>query len=217
MAHTDESITPQILDSVAQQIADAVDSGLEQRLSVPDAPLIATTDAGDDAVAEPTLDIGASFTVWKLRAKAFDALKGDGPAGDIVDWVMPVGLFHHQIRLKGQAVAFARSSAMKGMPTPSQLSQLNVSPLAGLIEQALAVVERNEEYDPVVAANPVVRLLEIPAYRVVALWLLLEATQESRVLLVALPEPYKLPRAHFLKSAEFFNALKEYKPLLDIA
>ena len=217
MAHTEESITPQILDWVARQIADAVDSGLEDRLVVTDAPLMATAEAGDDAAAAPPLDIGASFTVWKLRAEAFAALEGKGPAGDIVGWVMPVGLLHHQIRLQGQVSAFARSAAAKGVRAPGELSQLNVSPLAGLIEEALAVIERNEAYDPVVAANPVVRLLEIPAYRIVALWLWLEAAHESRVLIAAAPEPYKLPRARFLKSAEFFNALKEQKPISDIA
>src|ERR1700682_82001 len=198
MAHFDD-IPRGLLQTVAREVADLVDRGLEDRLKgVPTTPGV-----------PPALEIAETLTVWKLKPNTFEALAASALSGDLVDWVVQTPFLYHQISLDKKPTGFARSY-LRDARGKTSLFQLNVSDLVAHIDNAIEKIDRKDQHDPVTAANPVVRLLEIPAYHVMALWLFAETLHESRVVIVVATNRYTgLKADSFLSSQEFFAALKD--------
>jgi hypothetical protein len=197
MAHADQ-ISVEILQKVAGELRETVKKHL------PPIP------PGDSEQATMKFNLCETFTVWKLKKGTVEALDSPKFTGDLYDWVEPTEFLHHQVREKGELVAFARSYRGDGESSIS-LSQYNISPLMAAIDNAIDVIERNEK-DEVAASDPVVRLLEIPSHHIVAFWLYAETlpTNPSRSVIVRAPtEISKKYRGRLLTSAEFFGALKE--------
>lgn len=225
MAHTDD-IRADVLENVARQIADFVDRGLEKELIVEGPPPDAPNDIGD----EKPLWVQDSLLVYKLSREALHVIRDSRAEGDLGDWVTPTGQSYHQIFLKGEAKAFARSLMPEGESQEVVLCQLSVSPLARRVEDAFNIIKEREkketqkkldgsrEYDEVLAANPVVRLLDLPSYHIFALWLYAEALRRSRILVVVAPQRFGGEWAgSFLTTAQFFERLKNSGPLTGTA
>lgn len=216
MAHTD-NISREALDSVARQIAALVERGIETRLEVESA-LPDEARSESEPEQKTPLTIGDSFRICKLKDSALQNIRDGKAGGDLSDWVEQSDLFFHLILLDGKPKAFARSVFPLKDATEESLYQLNVSSLPGLVEQAVEAIKQNKEHDAVVADDPVVRLLEIPSYHLISLWLYDEQRRESRVLPVLAPERYaKLQPEQFLDTETFFYQLREQPPLEGIA
>jgi hypothetical protein len=212
MAHADQ-IPVEILQKVAGELRDTVKKHLPST-SAEDGkanPLLPTGIApGDSEQATIKLNLCETFTVWKLKKGTVEALNSPEFTGDLSDWVEPTEFLHHQVREKGELVAFARSHRGDGESSMS-LSQYNISPLMSAMDSALDVIERNEE-DEVAASDPVVRLLEIPSHHIVAFWLYAETLPTNRSRSVIVRAPTKISenyRGRLLTSAQFFGLLKE--------
>jgi hypothetical protein len=211
MAHLD-SISKQSLVTVAHEIGALIDSGLADypRTGTPE------KDGRNSDVAGASLQIGETLTVWKLQARAFETLEKSRLSGDLSDWVEQTPFLQHQIKLNGRAEGIARSYREKGIENRS-VFQVAASPLASRINQLFEMIEDNELHDPVIKDDPVVRLLEVPAYHVFTLWLFAASQRESRIVIIDAPEHYAREKEPYLTSGQFFDALKENGPIPDIA
>jgi len=213
MAHPDtiESL-PDLLSNVAREIADLVDQGPEannENGSQIDGGL------GVVETASP-LEIGETLTTWSLTARAADEIKDSTLAGDIFDWAEQTPLLYHQIWLDAKPVGFARS--LRSRDEKRALAHFNISTVASRVNEAFEMIELNKQNDQVVASDPVVRLLEIPAYHILAIWLFAEDRHESRVVVIDAGKRYQgLERNSFLTSKQFFEALRKGGPILGVA
>lgn len=204
MAHTDD-IPPNVSDSMAQQIAQRVES-IKQAGAVKTLPF----DANLPLRLRETLDI------WTLRSDAVAPYNNSTPASDLKDWVRRTFHLHHQLKVGDEVKAYARSMYPETDLSAASLCQLSGSALAAEIDKAISAIDENLSGDTWLAEHhPVVRLLEIPAYHVDALWLFNEATQESRVLIITAPSRYdQLAHERLLTSQEFLEAFAD-KQLLE--
>jgi hypothetical protein len=211
MAHLD-SISRQSLVKVAREIGALIDSGFA------DYPRTRTPARGGQnaGVKGASLEIGETLTVWKLQARAFETLEKSRLSGDLADWVEQTPFLQHQIKLSGRAEGIARSYREKGIEKRS-VFQVAASPFASRINQLFEMIENNKVHDPVIEDDPVVRLLEVPAYHVFTLWLFAASKRESRVVIIDAPEQYVREKDPYLTSGQFFDALKENGPIRDIA
>jgi len=215
MAHVD-TISHDFLIKVAQEIGRLIDARLsnDREIRLPDG-----SDAFDVVDGSTPLRLAETLQVWKLQDKAYEYLANSGLSGDIVDWVVPTNALHHQLRLRGIAAGFVRSRLEPEVDKPV-IVQFNTSPLAARINDLFVVIESNEQQDPIVDADPVVRLLEIPAYHVLALWLFAESAEtekKSRSVIISAPQSYKKWPGPFMNSENFFAALKEGGAILNVA
>jgi hypothetical protein len=216
MAHTDD-IPEGAIKEVVRQVSDLVERGLEKDLLIAAPPADVGDMLGDISVEHP-LTMQDSFSIWELDEEALDAVQGARAEGDLSAWARPAGQLYHQIFLKGEPKAFARSEMREGGSGEETLSQLNVSPLAARVEGALRKIKENRERDEVVAADPVVRMLELPSYHILALWLYAEALRQSRVLIIIAPKRYGESWAgSFLTTERFFDGLRIVGPLAGTA
>src|ERR1041385_1190672 len=100
-----------------------------------------------------SLNIGATFEVWRLRNVADKPPDNDNP--DIPDFAVPAGAFHHQLLGGKEPVGFVRSEPS----TDGSLSVMRVmkSGLGASIEKALAdvaVVEQSGQPLRVLSSSP---------------------------------------------------------------
>lgn len=181
MAHTDE-ISQDQLKKVAREIGEFIDSGLDET--------VAREEPVPDEETAP-LALGETLTTWKLTDEAFKALDESNEApgksdefGDFSKWVEPTRLLYHQILLRGTPEGFARSYREPNSESEA-LVQLAPSPFAAKLEELFKAIDENRDEDQFIAADPVVRLLEIPPYGVFALWLFSESLGESRVMIIS--------------------------------
>jgi hypothetical protein len=203
VAHLDIISTD--LVRVAREIGQFLDKGLAN-------PLEESATNTDSLV----LEIGETLTVWSLRKEAFEALDKMRLEGDLINWLEQDPILHHQIRLSGKTVGFAQSYLVDGIEDKA-LFRISASPFASQISGLFEVIERNPQGDPVIAADPVVRLLEIPPFGVFALWVYAEARRESRIVIIDAADRYKeLTPGALLNSEDFFEALRRGGPLLDV-
>jgi hypothetical protein len=105
---------------------------------------------------------------------------------------IPTGQWHHQIRYRGKARAFARSSA-------GAVDQLAESVLAEKIDAAIEFV------DAKLPGNGVARLLVVPAYYVHAFWI--HSPTQDDVVVIDRPEGSALQYQHLYRADEFLQAL----------
>ena len=141
--------------------------------------------------------LGDSFTLWMLGADAVASSEADGWP-DVLQLAKPINRWHHQIQINGRASAFFHSAPSSSAAT----SALYVSPTAYAIDKAFAWTKNT------VTGTFLVRLLETPAYHVVALWVIDEAKKSSQILVIN--SLVKFPRSHerILESREFMEVLR---------
>jgi hypothetical protein len=212
MAHLDK-IPSDLLQKINDEITDF---GSTAREGNPADPNVVLESAGP--APANSLQATDTLQVWKLKPGTLETLTNSSLAGDLFDWVQPTSYLHHLIRLDGTPVGFARSTNVHKEKTVAQINFSANSGRSSRINQALEMIERNEQGDQVVASNPVVRLLEIPSYHIVALWLYAERLRKSRVVIVNAAKRYQqLAQGVLLNSEEFFDALKRGGKILDVA
>lgn len=195
MAQTDQ-IPPEALESVTRQIAEAIQpSGEETFTAIPTAPP----------------EVTKTLTVWRIKPEAMAALTQGADPEQLRDWAEPSDRWHYQITLDTELSAFARSTASPTDEADVELRQMSVSAKADKIARAIKWVEDELEKNPAEYGlespyDPLIRLLEIPSRRVVALILLDELHKDTHVALVAtraggdsLSEPRLLSPVEFLK------------------
>jgi hypothetical protein len=209
MAHLD-SISKDLLARVAAEIGDLLNTRFRSAAAY-------KSEAKPIAVPKASaLRLGETLTVWKLKARAFEALKKTSLSGDLSDWVEQSGFLHHQIKFNGETAGFVRSYLECEIESKS-IFQVSTSPFAAAMNQRFEIIEANETKDPIVADDPVVRLVEVPPCHVFALWVFSESRKESRVLLIEAPKSCDELSRYILSSDQFFDALKKSGPLMGIA
>lgn len=212
MAHADNiEALPVLLRKLAAEIGDLVDQAPDVGEKI-QSPRNGEPPSDESA----PLEIGETLTSWTLTARAAEVLARSTLKGDIFDWVEQTPDLYHQIWLNAEPAGFARSTF--GTDAKS-LSHFNVSPQqASRVNEAFKMIDLNRQEDPVVESDPVVRLLEIHAYHILAIWLYAEARHESRVVVIDAAERYQgLERESFLTSDQFFEALSKGGPILGVA
>lgn len=216
MAHTDD-IRPETLNEVVRQITALVERGLAKELLVEEVPGGGQDISGDvanDLTFEHPLSLADSIRIYQLGAEALKAVRSGSARGDLGEWVSPSDEVHHQIFLRGEAIAFARFLVPASGEGEVLMNQLNVSPLAAQIEDALKTIKDNQGQDEVLAADPVVRLLDMPSYHMLALWVYAESLRRSRVLIVSASEfDSETWAGHVLTTEQFFQRLRDIRPL----
>ena len=212
MARSDH-VPTDALNKVAGEVADLIGRGLAKGLRPSGAPEAFESLTGG-AGGQP-LNIGDTLSVWRLDAAALKRVRESAAEGDLSRWAVPSELLFHVILLNKEPVAFARSRTRLESLDERALCQLNESPLAGLVSDAVERVNRNEWRDPVAAApDAVARLLEVPSYQLRGLWVFSEAREESRVLVIKAPaRSRKLRWDGLLTTEQFFEGLRERRPL----
>lgn len=165
--------------------------------------------AMEAAESESSLEIGLTLTIWSPKAGIYASLKSATQLGDLSNWLEPTPFLYHQIRAQTGALGFARSYAKEGTDNKS-VFHLNFSAVSSRIHEAFEMIEHNVVNDPVAASDPVVRLLEIPASHILALWLFAEARRESRVVIIDAPKRFGgVERGVFLSSEQFYAVLRQ--------
>lgn len=169
------------------------------------------------AAGESPLEIGLTLTIWSPKASIYENLKSDTRLGDLSHWLEPTPFLYHQIRAQTGALGFARSYVNQRADNKS-VFHLNFSAVSSRTHEAFEMIERNRGNDPVAASDPVVRLLEIPASHILALWLFAEGLQESRVVIIDAPKRFRgVERELFLSSEQFYAVLRQGRSISGVA
>lgn len=190
MAHA-EGLADDVLKEVARQIG-AMVSGV----------------IGPDKLAEARLTMDKTpFEIWMLGA---DALLQ--PTVDLRLLASPTGRWHHQVALDEKVIAFARSMPLGAQPSSWRVQEFFVSELAGKIASAARWVDDENN----VAGDPLVRLLDVPAYMVHAFWLLRdEGEGEEEVFVIDCPKSFThLSTDRLLSQFEFIEALRREQHII---
>jgi len=156
--------------------------------------------AEETAHVPPGADItlGDSFSLWMLGAeKIASAEVHDWP--DLLHLANRIGLWHHQIRVNGKAIAYLHAPS-----SSSASSALFVSPVAAVIDKEFAWIKNS------VHGNFLVRLLEIPAYHVVTFWMIDELNSISKVLVISSLVKFIAEHERILTSREFLEGLRNH-------
>lgn len=182
MAHAD-SLPGDVLTSIANQLGDRM-----------------TTMSGPQFLSGSPVELTETFSVWALGADAVgEAAQSNA---DIQLFATPTGRWHHQVMFGSSAEAFARSTPLGIEPGSWSLREFFISPLADKIDKAVEWVDQN------IVDDPLVRLLTVPAYQVLALWLTRDGIIGSQVLVVDAPIQYStLQPCALLSSKEFIDRL----------
>jgi hypothetical protein len=192
-----------------EQIAEQVAEGIADLAGESFAPFEAVA---EDPVATPAplVDLAEeSFEVWILE---FGTIEQNWDSGkDLLLLAKATGRWHHQIRFNGVGHAFARSSLQKDNDEPLLIKELIVSPLARKIDEAIHWIDSN------VQENYLTHMLSVPAYQLIAFWLIDEANQTSQVFTISSPNLGEgLATNQLIKSDVFLSELVKRKPFSGI-
>lgn len=187
MAHT-EKLDSATLDMIATQIGE-----------------LYPTLAGDPNKLRQAAEIAETFPIWVVGVD--DIIAGGDDVGKIAQ---NTGRWHSQIKIGGSVEAAARSIPLGGDATAWQVRQIVEGNYAQQIDQEVDWVDTNAEGDPVV------RLLEIPAYQITAFWLVVDADNSS-VIVAKLPSGAQfLRKRQVYSSADFLDAVRKEQFVIGI-
>ncbi|HEY0545971.1 MAG TPA: hypothetical protein VGC91_11385 [Pyrinomonadaceae bacterium] len=166
--------------------------------------------------APPSFALEETFALYRLGAKSIAGAIGSEI--DIKDLAIDTSRWHHQIKVDSQPVAFARTCASEKAGS-FETCQLFVSDVSGAIDDAIAWIDKYEAAHPEYAeTEPLARLLVVPAFNVLALWLWKRKIGQSDLLVIdALPELDGLKGNQLLSSAEFLKAFEGHSPIAGVA
>lgn len=178
MAHA-QDVPPEALAVIARQIG-------ERTPSIP-----------PGAAAQPGREVAESFPIWRLGLNATAQ-----STRDLRSLAVHTGSWHHQIRTHGSARAVARSTPNGPHPEDWQLLDVSASPLAPKVDDAIEWIDAN------VTGDPLVRMLIIPSYYIVAFWL--QEGNADDVVMIDFPERFaRLQYHHSYSSQDFLEELSK--------
>jgi hypothetical protein len=212
MAHPDtiENL-PALLQKVAAEIGELIDRGSQPQDELQDLEFEV-----HPAVAPALPELEGALTIWRLKPEAFKAIEKSALQGDINNWAVKTRLLHHQIVVNGRPAGVARSL----LPARKEklLAHFSASPIASQIQDALKMIDANNGNNDADEIDPVVRVLEIPPYHILALWLFYGAGRESKVVIINAAKRYqRLKQNSFLTSTEFFKEISKGGPIPGVA
>jgi len=153
---------------------------------------------------QKSAELTETFAVWFIGQQDITT---DGK--DIVDLAQNTGRWHSQVLIDGIPELVARSAPPFAGSYDFQVKQLIEGELAEEIAEAINWID---EY---VTGNPLVRILEIPAFHLTAFWLIGQG--ENHVLIARIPSAYKsLTRRQLYSSKDFLRLLQHEQPISDI-
>jgi hypothetical protein len=180
-----DRLPPELLDGVAREIGLRIPLVLHHRPPEPGA----------------SARITESFRVFRLTA----ARIRDSSTTDLRELAAETGRFHHQVEVDGKPVVFARSTPGPG-PTAIEVA---ASPLATEFDRAIRWIDEN------VRDDVLVRILEAPAYHLLAFWLL---PPEGATSVVVVDKARRLesksPRR--MTAAESLRILRAAQPVMGV-
>lgn len=164
--------------------------------------------ANEVAVRLPRLlgvAITSSFEVWRLSAGRIS----QSPSGDLEALAEPTGRWHHQIALDGQPELYARS-----VPAPEAqrwtVGEVTRSPTAKRIDAAIDWI------DAYVREDDLARLLEAPAYQLLAIWLVGDRGQGRVLVVEAASRLAGLVAQQLRQESELLRRLRAVEPIVGI-
>jgi hypothetical protein len=150
--------------------------------------------------AQMAAELTETFSVWSLNPTAILT-----PDADFQKLVTQTGRWHHQIKIDGKAVAFARSMPVGTDASSWDVLQLFRSDIPGKIDQAVDWVDSN------VKGDPIVRLLIAPSYYLHAFWL--ADGNNNQVFVIDMPPNFAHVQVGTLYSGkEFLHKLAQEQP-----
>jgi len=218
MAHTD-TFDLADLQSVAEQVGERLPS-----IAPVSGPEPGSGDIQADPIPGAAPELSETFALCILGQDAIEApAPGGAPAQGLEERVIQTDQRHHQIRMGGQAAAFARSTAANSSPTVLKDSNGNnfVNPpgaggpevMALFTSELAEQIDRGVDWiDQNVAGDPLVRLLVVPAYYVHALWL----TEDGRDQVLVVDRPDSLTALNYqtlYDGADFLTLLAQHGPI----
>lgn len=179
MAHT-QPLPEVALDTIAEQVG----------------KLYPSLSSDVNTLQQPA-DLAETFAIWFLPADAIATGNGN-----LLDLAQNTERWHSQVRIGGEPKVVARSMALSEDLSDWSVRQVLEGELAKEIDEAIEWVDANVEGDPLV------RILDIPAFYITALWLINDA--ESEVVIAKIPESSQaLWRLQLYDSRDFLDALRQ--------
>ncbi len=147
--------------------------------------------------AGTSVTLNEAIELWSLPADA--TLE---PTNDFRLLAQRTGQWHHQIKLGGNAAATALSMPSGPAAEDWKVTQFSQGDLAAKIDEVVGWLSANAP------ANAEVRLLMIPAYQVVAAWLLDNNDQSVVIISATRPISDTLGPHHFFTTKEVLDVLR---------
>lgn len=186
MAHTDK-LEDATLESIASQIGSFYPSL-----------------AGDANLLQQQAELAETFSIWVLRAE--DVVLD---SKDVSDLAQNTGRWHSQVRIGGKAHVVARSAPLGADPKDWQVKQVFEGEVAVDVDDAIQWVDTN------VTADPLVRVLEVPAFQITALWMVGDGA--DGVVVARIPNGSQfLQRSKLYSTTEFLRALQKERFIVGI-
>ena len=200
MAHT-QSLPKVALDTIAEQV-DKLYPSLSSDVNTRQQPadlqvgkLYPSLSSDVNTLQQPA-DLAETFAIWFLPADAIATGNGN-----LLDLAQNTERWHSQVRIGGEPKVVARSMASEN-PSDWSVRQVLEGELAKEVDEAIEWVDANVEGDPLV------HILDIPAFYITALWLINDA--ESEVVIANIPESSQaLGRLELYDSRYFLDALRQ--------
>jgi hypothetical protein len=175
---------------------------------------------GLQAFVGGTVELGDYFEIWMIEPDYEES-----SANSLTDLAFPIGLWHHQVRIDSQAIAYAISGPERLVgseylnPDHHIVRELILSDLALKIDTATkAILSTSKFYTHTYYET---RLLILPNYFLSAFWLVdtrQTATSGQLYIIDYLPEVLHLKRSRgsveLLRESEFLTALLREEPII---
>ena len=155
---------------------------------------------------QPPAELRETFPVWSLSTDAIDTGKSN-----LSELAQDTHRWHSQILIAGKPEGVARSAAASdGNVSGWAVKQVLKGDLAKTVDDAIRWVDAEVETDFLV------RILEVPAFFITALWLIDEQDQSS-IVIAKCPESLQgLDRLIQYSSQEFSEVLRRESPAIGV-
>ncbi len=153
---------------------------------------------------QPSAELTETFPVWFLSTEAINTGNGN-----LLELAQDTFRWHSQIWIDGKPEGVVRTMASDGDASDWTVRQILKGDFAKTVDDAIHWV------DAEVNTDPLVRILEIPTFFIMALWLI--DGQESSVVIARLPEYLQnlSPLVQY-SSQDFLEALRQEPPVIGI-